>query len=387
MADIDDRWLRKGPDGKQVRTGRYGKGARWMVRWRDPSGVQRKKSFRLKADAEDYAGTVRQDIRSGSYVPPDAGKILVEEWARRWTEAQGHLKESTRSRNAGVVDNYVVPRWGRTALSGVTFADVQTWVTELTRAGTAPRTVAKILGVFRQMLTWAVRDGRLTRNPADGVPLPQPALHSYRYLNHSEVAMLAKECGRYGPLVRLLAYTGLRWGETAALQLRNLDLNRRRIHVVASVTEVNGHLVWGTPKTHARRTVPVPRFLAAELAPLLKDRDADSLLFQAPRGGVLRVRNFRRNTFDPAVSKIGPAGFHPHELRHTAASLAIASGADVKVVQMMLGHKTATMTLDLYGHLFPDRMDDLADRMDSAACAPDVPQDDDGGAEMSESPR
>jgi integrase len=59
-------------------------------------------------------------------------------------------------------------------------------------------------------------------------------------------------------------------------------------------------------------------------------------------------------------------GFHPHELRHTAASLAIASGAKVKVVQQMLGHKSATMTLDLYGHLFGDRLDVVADAMDSA---------------------
>ena len=73
--------------------------------------------------------------------------------------------------------------------------------------------------------------------------------------------------------------------------------------------------------------------------------------------------------FGPAVDRVGPPGFHPHELRHTAGSLAIASGADVKVVQMLL---------DLYGRLFPDRLDDLADRMDSAACAPDVPQDDQG---------
>ncbi|MGD9990478.1 tyrosine-type recombinase/integrase [Pseudonocardia sp.] len=94
---------------------------------------------------------------------------------------------------------------------------------------------------------------------------------------------------------------------------------------------------------------------------------------------MLRVRNFRRGVFDAAVSRVGPTGLHPHELRHTAASLAIASGADVKVVQMMLGHKTATMTLDLYGHLFPDRLDDLADPMDSTACAPDVPHDADGG--------
>lgn len=84
--------------------------------------------------------------------------------------------------------------------------------------------------------------------------------------------------------------------------------------------------------------------------------------------------------FAPAVHRVGPAGFHPHELRHTAASLAIASGADVKVVQLMLGHKTATMTLDLYGHLFPDRLDELADRFDDAVCVPGVNQEptDDG---------
>ncbi|QBI51949.1 Tyrosine recombinase XerD [Streptomonospora litoralis] len=58
-------------------------------------------------------------------------------------------------------------------------------------------------------------------------------------------------------------------------------------------------------------------------------------------------------------------GLTPHKLRHTAASLAIAAGADVKVVQQMLGHATATMTLDTYGHLFPDRLDEVADAMDA----------------------
>ena len=74
------------------------------------------------------------------------------------------------------------------------------------------------------------------------------------------------------------------------------------------------------------------------------------------------------------MRKVGPKGFHAHELRHTAASRAIASGADVKIVQQRLGHKTATMTRDLYGHLFPDRLDEFADRMDRVVCAPDVPQ-------------
>ena len=119
--------------------------------------------------------------------------------------------------------------------------------------------------------------------------------------------------------------------------------------------------------------MPIPRFVAAELAERLAGRTSGDLVFAAPQGGVLRARNFRRQVFDRAVREVGPAGFHPHELRHTAASLAIASGADIKVVQQMLGHKTATMTLDRYGHLFPDRLDEIADRMDRAVRAPDVP--------------
>ncbi|MEN3298155.1 MAG: hypothetical protein V7633_213 [Pseudonocardia sp.] len=181
-------------------------------------------------------------------------KVLIGEWARRWLDAQAHLKESAFSRTRGVVENYVIPRWGTTPLAGVTYADVQTWVSQLSRQGMAPRSVAKVHGVLRQMLDWAVKDGRLARNPAAGVPMPRPALQKHRYLDHSEVAMLAKECGRYAPLVRMLAYTGLRWGEVAALRIREVDLDRRRIHVVASVTEVDGRLVRGTPKTHARRT-------------------------------------------------------------------------------------------------------------------------------------
>ncbi len=82
--------------------------------------------------------------------------------------------------------------------------------------------------------------------------------------------------------------------------------------------------------------------------------------------GVLRLRNFRRAGFEPAVAAAGLPRITPHTLRHTAASLAIAAGANVKVVQTMLGHKSATMTLDLYGHLFADQLDEVADEMDLA---------------------
>jgi hypothetical protein len=93
-------------------------------------------------------------------------------------------------------------------------------------------------------------------------------------------------------------------------------------------------------------------------------------VFQGSRGGVLRNGNFHRRTFGPAAIAIGEPRLTPHGLRHTAASLAIAAGGNVKVVQQMLGQATASMTLDLYGHLFPDQLDDVADRRTSSAERP-----------------
>ncbi|MEU6128817.1 tyrosine-type recombinase/integrase [Saccharopolyspora sp. NPDC047091] len=373
MADIDDRWHRKGPDGAQHRTDRYGVGARWLLRWREPDGTQRKKSFRRKTDAEQYATTVEHGMMSGSYISPGAGKITVGEWTAQWLTAQAHVKPTSRNRSEGIVRTHVLPKWERVRLSDVSHAAVQGWIGEL-GAGLAPASVAKVHRVFSQVMGWAVRNGRLASNPAEGVNLPRVVTTDHRYLNHDQVARLADACEPNGLVIRLLAYTGLRWGEMAALRTANVDLDRRRIRVAQSVTEVSGRLEWGTPKNHERRSVPLPRFLADQLAKHLGGKAADDLVFASPKGGVLRVRNFRRAVFDRAVREVGPAGFHPHELRHTAASLAIASGADVKLVQQMLGHKSATMTLDLYGHLFPDRLDDLADRMDAAVSAPDVPQ-------------
>ncbi|MGI8309234.1 tyrosine-type recombinase/integrase [Saccharopolyspora hattusasensis] len=373
MADIDDRWHRTGPDGKPERTDRYGIGARWLVRWRDPDGRQRKKSFRRKADAEQYATTIEHGLLSGTYIAPDAGKITMGEWAAKWLDAQAHVKPTTLNRSAGIIRTHVLPRWEKFRLADISHADVQSWVSDLSRE-LSPASVAKVHRVLSLILAWGVRNDRLAKNPAEGVNLPRVVAPEHRYLSHRQVADLADACALDGLVVLFLAYTGLRWGEMAALRVHRIDLDRRRVLVAESVTEVSGRLVWGTPKNHERRSVPLPRFVAELLGKHLVDKAAEGLVFTAPQGGVLRVRNFRRAVFDRAVAEVGPVGFHPHELRHTAASLAIASGADVKIVQQMLGHKSATMTLDQYGHLFPDRLNEIADRMDAAVCAPNVPR-------------
>jgi integrase len=125
--------------------------------------------------------------------------------------------------------------------------------------------------------------------------------------------------------------------------------------------------VFGTPKSHAIRSVAVARSLVGSLGEQLRDRALDDFVFPAPKGGVLLLRNFRRQVFDPAVRTAGLDGLTPHELRHTAASLAVSAGGNVKAVQRMLGHASASMTLDVYSGLFDDDLDALADRLDEAA--------------------
>ena len=231
------------------------------------------------------------------------------------------------------------------------------------------------------MLDAAVVDRRLASNPASGAALPRLPFTERRYLDHGQVGDLSAACGEHRLLVLTLAYTGVRWGEAAALRVRRVDTMRGRLEIVEAATEVNGAVIFGAPKSQQTRSVPVLAFLRDALAEHIAGRGADALAFTAPRGGVLRVSAFRRSTWNEACVATGLGtfveddesgrkqyvGLVPHELRHTAASLAIASGASVKGIQAMLGHVSATLTLDRYGHLFGDELDAVAERIDAAA--------------------
>jgi len=194
------------------------------------------------------------------------------------------------------------------------------------------------------LLALAVCDGRLPRNPASGVKPPRLGAARRRYLSHQQVAALADAAGEYGLAVRVLAYCGIRYGELAALRASHVDLLRRRLDIAEGMTEVGGKAIFGTPKNHQCRSVPIPRGIADDLAAQLAGKQPDGVVFTAPKGEVLLLRNWRRNVFDRAAVAAVLEGLTPHKLRHTAASLAVSAGANVKVVQRMLGHTSAAMT-------------------------------------------
>ena len=339
---------------------------RFLVRYRDPSGKQKARTFVSEKAAVDYAAEVRTDMRRGAYLDPRAGQTKVAPWSQKWIAAQGHLKPSTRTRYRGLLKVQILPRWGGCSLQDVDFLEVQGWVSDLTSSGLSGSTVRQAHRVFSLLLETAVRSKRLSSNPAIGVKLPRAGKPEKTFLTHEQVTALADAAGEWRTVILVLAFCGLRWGELAALRVGRVDTMRRRISVAESVTEPDGKLVWGDPKNHQRRSVPIPKFLVEELDVLKAGKGPKDLMFTGARGGVLRNGNFRRDIFNAAAIKAGLDGLTPHELRHTAASLAISSGANVKAVQRMLGHASAAMTLDVYAGLFDDDLDGLADRMDEA---------------------
>lgn len=353
-------------DRREGRTG-------WVVAWREPDGRQRRKAFDRKADAEAWATHVEHGLRSGAYLDPTAARATVGELAEVWRRGQLQLTPSTAARYDGVLRNQVLPTWERVPLGAVAFGTVQAWVADLHASGLAPRSVLKAHMLLARVLDLAVKERRIPINPARGVELPRAKQTAKQFLTADQLHDLAEACEDactgLGLIVTTLGYTGLRFGELAALRVSDFDPLRRRLHVRRSVTDVNGRMVIGEPKTHQHREVGVPRFLVEEIAEHLAaiGRRGDDLIFTAPEGGVLRLNNVRRRGFDRGTAAVGLTGFTPHALRHTAASLAVASGADVKAVQRMLGHASAAMTLDVYAGLFEDGLDAVADAMDATA--------------------
>jgi integrase len=360
---------------KRIRNGKV----RWYARYYDPSGRQLAKTFNRQVDAERFLRQIETAKDNNNYVDPARGKITVGAWAPTWLETQGHLKASTYARYEGIVNRHIKPRWGSTPLNKITHADIAKWVSSIKLA---PASVHYIHRVMYLILELAARDGRIARNPAVGTRVPKIAKTEKRFLTRDEVFRLADaaaeypipEIGQqYRALVLVLAFCGLRWGEAAGLKVKRLDLLRRRLVVAETLSEVSGHLVRGTPKNHHARSVPVPNFLVDQLAQVVNGLPADALVFTTWRGKPLRNLNFRRDVFDKAAEDAGLSGLTPHELRHTAASLAVSAGANVKAVQRMLGHASAAMTLDVYSGLFDDDLDGVAERLNIAAAADKYP--------------
>lgn len=368
-------------------------GKRYYISYRRPGHKQTKeRGFRTQKAAKERLAEVDVSKNTGTYIEPQDTRVSIAALVKPWLAArESVVKPSTYRMDESAWRVHVDPRWGKTQVGKVKHSDVQDWVSELSAASSAT-TVLRAYGILAAVLDRAVKDRRILENPARGVTLPSKASARRIYLTHEQVDLLAEQ-SRRPELIRFLAYTGLRWGEATGLQVRHVDVNRRRVAVEQNAVMVGTTIKIGTPKTHERRSVPYPLFLAPAITDSMKRKPADGYLF-GPGADPLRLPNSVNGWFAAAVKRAQskteearqealerdaepPTHFPritPHDLRHAAASLAISAGANVKAVQRMLGHKSAAMTLDTYADLFDDDLDGVAVALDQARARSVVPK-------------
>ena len=296
-AGVEDRW--KKSDGTPSANAHKGK--RWRARYVDDGSCEHVKGFDRKIDAQRWLDEVTSSVITGTYVAPSAGKITVADVHEQWAHSQGHLKATTAATRTVTWNVRVRKRWGSILVGDIQTSAVRTWVSQMVNSGNSAATIENALGVLRMTLDQAVEDRRIPRNPCAGVKAPR-RVHKQRVSDHAQVELLARSIDSNPEVVRFLAYTGLRWGEMAALKVADFDMLRRRVNVVQAVAEVRGELVWSSAKNHERRSVPFPKFLAPELASLMEGKGRDDLVFTSAEGKVLRVSTYRPRVFNRAVS-------------------------------------------------------------------------------------
>lgn len=142
----------------------------------------------------------------------------------------------------------------------------------------AAQTVRRIIFVLSLVLDIAVEDGAIPKNPAQGVKLPAKVKKPIAYLTHKQVELLASKSTE-PDMIRFLAYTGLRWGEMAALRINRLDFKKLRMTIDYNAVQVQGKFEYGTPKTGESRVVPMLDFIAFSLRRIAKDRPQDAFVF------------------------------------------------------------------------------------------------------------
>lgn len=352
---------------------------------RDPgTGKQLQRSITGKTQKEvrEKLQAVAVDISRGTYQAPN--KITVSAWMEEWlnTFCANKVKPLTLQSYAAIIKNHIVPALGAVELQAVRGTQIQKLYNSMTRAGLSGKTVKNVSAVLHKAFSVALKQGIIAANPCDAAELPKVEHKEIRPLADSEIPrfLAAIDGSPMRNAFALCLFAGLREGECLGLSWKQVDFERGRITVSQQLQreKARGGRYYIAPSTKSGkpRTIEPPRiafeYLRAERVKQLENRfkagpmwsNPDDLVFTDEAGGHYAIHTFYKR-FKAIAASIGRPDARPHDLRHTAATVAIASGADVKSVQELLGHATATFTLNVYAHTSEQMMKDTAARVQS----------------------
>lgn len=336
---------------------------RWRARYRDGAGKEHSRHFGRKVDAQRWLDEVTAAVVTGQYVDPRAGKITVAAYGLAWAAHQP-WRPKTRDRVDGSLRVHILPVLGERPIAEVRPSEVQALVKALSDR-LAPGTVRLVYATVRAIFRAAELDRVIPRSPCVRVALPTPGRKVLTIPDAVTVRAIASALPAHWRAVPIVAAgLGLRPGELFGLKVGDVDFLRRTVIVDRQLDEQRSLVELKTPASY--RTVPLPAVVADELAGhLTAGADREALVFPGQDGRPARLNTFTVAWRRALLAVDGPAGLRLHDLRHSYASALIAAGESVKTVQSRLGHASAMVTLDVYGHLWPDSEDRTRSAVDA----------------------
>ena len=301
----------------------------YQARYPGPDGTDRPapQTFASKTDADVWLTMKEAEIRSGDWIDPDAGKVLFGSYADTWIREQV-LKPRTEELYRGLLKNHLRPTFGHLVLGNIREGDIRRWRKERLTAGPKQArpfgsvTVAKAYRLLHAIMTTAVEDGMIRRNPCNITGAGREHSDERPVIPVSKlIELLGNVPARYRALLLLATFANLRFGELAGLRRDQLDLDACEVRVTASLAELDdGRLIDGDPKSHAgKRTVAFPADIVPELTDHLErfaDPKPNGLVFIGPKGGRLRRSNFRKYWYQ-ARGAVGLTELHFHDYADT----------------------------------------------------------------------
>jgi integrase len=344
-------------------------------------------SFRgNKREAEIELAKLVAAAANGDQVDPS--KLTVNEFLDRWERdwCAGNVSPKTAERYGELLRLHVRPTLGATKVQKLRPVHLSELYGTLQRdAKLAPRTIGHVHRAVHRALGHATGWDVVTQNVAARVSPPRIGHQEVEILTPAQVkAILIKARGRaIHPIATLALATGMRRGELLALRWQDVDLDQFKITVARSLEQTKAGLRFKEPKTaHGRRTISLPATAVTELRAHWRDRQTQRLALGAGKSppdelvfsdlnGEPRLPNAITKEWERTAAAAGTAATL-HSLRHTHASHLIANGLDILTISRRLGHGSPTITLSVYGHLFPQTDDRAAQIMEAAFTAPET---------------
>ena len=391
---VQDRWYKTetGPDGRprRVKTERFGKGKRYRARYVGPDGREKSESFpdRQRRQAEEWLSRIEADMSRGQYIDPKAARTTFREYAEQWLESQT-TDIATRAVAEMRLRLHALPHLGSRPLGSFQPGHIRAWTRKLEEAGVAGSYARVIYGNVRAVLSAAVDDGYLARNPCDARSVRAPAAEARRIVPWPAERVFAVRAGlpeRFRAMVDLAAGCGQRQGEAFGLAEDAVNFDTQTLHVLLQVKLVGGQPVFAPPKCNKLRDVPLPDTVAEALKlhmeahppmeVILPWQTPDGppltkcLLFTTLSGQAVRRADFNQHAWKPALvtadvipdpgkgeGYLAAREHGMHALRHFYASVLLDAGESIKAVSEYLGHADPGFTLRTYTHLMPSSRD------------------------------